>query len=103
MVVAVWPEGLDRLDALVDTHQSAETRWQAAAEQEAGLLNLRGVAWRQAHAELRAERDRLREDGRHRVNRWRALAPPSAPSWNGSAFCGSGSRSPKAPRRPGRR
>ncbi|MFJ9342348.1 hypothetical protein ACIRP0_24110 [Streptomyces sp. NPDC101733] len=32
------PEDLDRLDALVAAHQTAETRWQAAAEQEARVL-----------------------------------------------------------------
>ncbi|MFF4104377.1 hypothetical protein [Streptomyces sp. NPDC001903] len=75
MVIAVPPADLDRLDAYVDAQKTAETRWQAAAEQQAGLLDLRGPALRAARARIRGERDRLRETGTHRVTRWRALAP----------------------------
>ncbi|MFB7058973.1 hypothetical protein ACFCXT_38350 [Streptomyces vinaceus] len=75
MVIAVPPADLDRLDALVDPHKTAETRWQAAAEQQAGLLDLRGPALRAARARIRGERDRLRESGTHQVTRCRALAP----------------------------
>ncbi|MFI1152544.1 hypothetical protein [Streptomyces sp. NPDC020817] len=75
MVIAVPPTDLDRLDAHVDAHKTAETRWQATAEQQAGLLDLRGPALRAARARIRGERDRLREAGTHRVTRWRALAP----------------------------
>ncbi|WP_331739971.1 hypothetical protein OG590_39490 (plasmid) [Streptomyces goshikiensis] len=75
MVIAVPPADLDRLDAIVNAQQTAETRWQAAAEQQVGLLDLRGPALRAARARIRGERDRLREAGTHRVTRWRALAP----------------------------
>ncbi|MFF2580048.1 hypothetical protein [Streptomyces goshikiensis] len=75
MVIAVPPADLDRLDALVTAQQTAETRWQASAEQQAGLLDLRGPALRAARARIRGERARLRESGTHRVTRWRALAP----------------------------
>ncbi|MGW2997938.1 hypothetical protein ACWDA9_42045, partial [Streptomyces sp. NPDC001193] len=75
MVIAVPPADLDRLDALVNAHKTAETRWQATAEQQAGLLDLRGPALREARARIRGERDRLREAGTHQVTRWRALAP----------------------------
>ncbi|MCX5192307.1 hypothetical protein OOK31_00095 [Streptomyces sp. NBC_00249] len=75
MVIAVSPSDLDRLDALVQEHQTAETKWQADAEQTAGVLNLRGPGLRTARARIRAERDRLRESGRHRVTRRRALTP----------------------------
>ncbi|MEV0987799.1 hypothetical protein [Streptomyces sp. NPDC049949] len=75
MVIAVPPADLARLDAYVDAHKTAETRWQAAAEQQAGLLDLRGPALRAARTRIRGERDRLREAGKHRVTRWRALAP----------------------------
>ncbi|MDD9383077.1 hypothetical protein M8Z33_41825 [Streptomyces sp. ZAF1911] len=75
MVVAVSPADLDRLDALVQEQQTAETRWQAGAEQDANLLALRGPALRAARTRIRAERDRLRENGRHRVSRLHALAP----------------------------
>ncbi|MER5764597.1 hypothetical protein [Streptomyces sp. NPDC002082] len=73
MVVAVSPADLDRLDALVQEQQSAETRWQAGAEQDANLLALRGPELRAARVRIRAERDRLRENGRHRVSRLHAL------------------------------
>ncbi|MFD7084931.1 hypothetical protein [Streptomyces sp. NPDC059918] len=75
MVIAVRPEDLNRLDALVTAQQGAEIRWQAAAEQQAGMLDLRGPALRAARARIRGERDRLRENGTHQVTRWRALAP----------------------------
>ncbi|MER6782967.1 MULTISPECIES: hypothetical protein [unclassified Streptomyces] len=75
MVIAVRPEGLDRLDVLVTTQQSAEIRRQAAAEAHADLHGLRGAALREARARIRAERERLREAGTHQVTRWRALAP----------------------------
>ncbi|MCM1976482.1 hypothetical protein [Streptomyces sp. G1] len=75
MVVAVSPADLDRLDALVQEQQSAETRWQAGAEQDANLLALRGPELRAARVRIRAERDRLRASGRHRVSRLHALAP----------------------------
>ncbi|MCP3759389.1 hypothetical protein [Streptomyces sp. TBY4] len=75
MVVAVSPADLDRLDALVQKQQTAETCWQAGAEQDANLLALRGPELRAARVRLRAERDRLRETGRHRVSRLHALAP----------------------------
>nr|WSW57127.1 hypothetical protein OG513_00045 [Streptomyces sp. NBC_00998] len=58
MVIAVPPADLDRLDALVDAQKTAETRWQASAEQQAGLLDLRA-----GRARIRGERDRLRETG----------------------------------------
>ncbi|MER7122265.1 hypothetical protein [Streptomyces goshikiensis] len=74
MVIAVPPADLDRLDALVTAQKTAETRWQAAAEQHAGVLELRGAALREARARIRAERERLRETGTHRVTRARALA-----------------------------
>lgn len=73
MVVAVEPADLDRLDELVREQRAAESRWQAAAEE--GLAGLRGAALRAARARIRAERNRRREDGRHRVTRWRLLAP----------------------------
>ncbi|MFE2250016.1 hypothetical protein [Streptomyces lavendulae] len=75
MVIAVPPDELTRLDALVQEQQTAETRWQASAEQDAGVLRLRGPELRAARARIRAERDRLRENGTHRVSRLRALAP----------------------------
>lgn len=75
MVVAVSPADLDRLDALVQEQQTAETRWQAGAEQDANLLALRGPEFRAARTRIRAERDRLHESGRHRVSRLHALAP----------------------------
>ncbi|MGW1643086.1 hypothetical protein [Streptomyces lavendulae] len=75
MVTAVPPDELARLDALVQEQQTAETRWQARAEQDAGVLRLRGPELRAARARIRAERDRLRENGTHRVSRLRALAP----------------------------
>lgn len=75
MVIAVLPTDLARLDAYVDAHKTAEARWQASAEQQAGLLNLRGPALRATRARIRGERDRLRETGTHQVTRWRALAP----------------------------
>ncbi|MFJ4781665.1 hypothetical protein [Streptomyces sp. NPDC088762] len=75
MVVAVSPTDLDRLDALVQEQQAAETRWQARAEQDANLLGLRGPELRAARTRIRAERDRLRENGRHRISRLLALAP----------------------------
>ncbi|MEU9235128.1 hypothetical protein [Streptomyces subrutilus] len=74
-VIAVRPEDLNRLDVLVTAQQAAETRWQAAAEAHAGVLDLRSAALRQARTRIRAERERLREAGTHRVTRWRALAP----------------------------
>lgn len=75
MVIAVAPADLDRFDALVAAHQAAETRWQASAERDSGLLALRGAERRAALARIRTERDRLRETGRHLVTRWRALTP----------------------------
>ncbi|MFF4013416.1 hypothetical protein [Streptomyces sp. NPDC001717] len=75
MVIAVPPADLARLDALVDAQKTAETRWQASAEQQASMLDLRGPALRAARTRIRSERDRLRETGTHRVTRWRALAP----------------------------
>ncbi|MGW3061885.1 hypothetical protein ACWC98_39125 [Streptomyces goshikiensis] len=75
MVIAVQPADLDRLDAHVDAQKTAETRWQAAADQHAGVLELLGPALREARTRIRAERERLRETGTHRVTRWRALAP----------------------------
>ncbi|MFE2275547.1 hypothetical protein ACFXB4_40815 [Streptomyces lavendulae] len=75
MVIAVPPDELARLDALVQEQQTAETRWQASAEQDADVLRLRGPELRAARAAIRAERDRLRENGTHRVSRLRALAP----------------------------
>lgn len=68
------PADLDRLDALVQEQQSSETRWQAGAEQDANLLALRGPELRAARTRIRAERNRLRENGRHRVSRLHALA-----------------------------
>ncbi|MER6782966.1 MULTISPECIES: hypothetical protein [unclassified Streptomyces] len=75
MVISARPEDLDQLDALVNAQQTAEIRWQAAAEQQAGILDLQGAALRQARARIRAKRERLRAAGAHRVTRWRALAP----------------------------
>lgn len=75
MVVAVHPDQLSLLDALVAEQQSTELRWQAAAEQRAGLLGLRGPELRAARARIRSDRDRLRQAGTHRVTRWHALAP----------------------------
>ncbi|MFF3216983.1 hypothetical protein ACFYYB_40975 [Streptomyces sp. NPDC002886] len=75
MVVAVSPADLDHLDALVQKQQSAETRWQAGAEQDANLLALCGPQLRAARTRIRAERDRLRATGRHRVSRLHALTP----------------------------
>ncbi|QEV49533.1 hypothetical protein CP980_34995 [Streptomyces vinaceus] len=75
MVVAVAPADLDLLDALVAEQQDAERRWQASAEDAADIPHLRGAALRAARARIRAERDQRRDDGRHRVTRWRALAP----------------------------
>ncbi|MFD8952467.1 hypothetical protein ACFV0B_26830 [Streptomyces xanthophaeus] len=75
MVTAVSPTDLERLDALVEEQRIAETRWQAGAEQDADVLRLRGPELRAARAYIRAERDRLRENGTHRVSRHRALAP----------------------------
>ncbi|MFE9803509.1 hypothetical protein ACFYP6_32430 [Streptomyces goshikiensis] len=75
VVVAVAPADLDNLDRLVAEQQESESRWQAAAEARADLPGLRGAAFRSARARIRAERNRYREEGRHRVTRWRALAP----------------------------
>ncbi|MFF3863314.1 hypothetical protein [Streptomyces sp. NPDC002209] len=75
MVIAVPPADLDQLDTLVNAQKTAETRWQAATEQQARLLDLRGPALRAARTRIRGERDRLREAGTHQVTRWRALAP----------------------------
>ncbi|WP_331738947.1 hypothetical protein [Streptomyces sp. NBC_01276] len=75
MVIAVPPDELMRLDALVQEQQTAETRWQASAEEDADVLRLRGPELRAARARIRAERDRLRKNGTHRVSRLRALAP----------------------------
>ncbi|MFD5512608.1 hypothetical protein ACFWIB_33255 [Streptomyces sp. NPDC127051] len=59
----------------MDAQKTAETRWQAAAEQHAGVLDLRGPALRAARARIRGERDQLRETSTHRITRWRALEP----------------------------
>ncbi|MFD0270863.1 hypothetical protein ACFVGY_30510 [Streptomyces sp. NPDC127106] len=75
MVIAVPPDELAQLDALVQEQQTAETRWQAGAEQDADMLRLRGPELRAARARIRAERDLLRENGTHRVSRLRALGP----------------------------
>ncbi|MFD6879694.1 MULTISPECIES: hypothetical protein [unclassified Streptomyces] len=75
MVIAVPPDELTRLDALVQEQQTAETRWQAGAERDADVLKLRGPELRAARARIRAERDRLRANGTHLVSRLRALAP----------------------------
>ncbi|MFJ9342349.1 hypothetical protein ACIRP0_24115 [Streptomyces sp. NPDC101733] len=79
MVIAVPPADLDRLDAIVAAHQADETRWQANAEQDAQVLDLRGPALRAVRTRIRIERDNHRESGRHRVTRWRALAPALYP------------------------
>ncbi|MFD3875188.1 hypothetical protein [Streptomyces sp. NPDC058623] len=75
MVIAVPPDQLTQLDALVQEQQTAETRWRAGAEQDAAVLRLRGPELRAARARIRTERDRLRESGTHRVSRLLALAP----------------------------
>ncbi|MFJ4320861.1 hypothetical protein ACIP46_37115 [Streptomyces lavendulae] len=75
MVVAVPLTDLERLDTLVEAQQRDEIRWQAGAEQAADVLHLRGPELRAARARIRAERDRLRNNGTHRVSRVRALAP----------------------------
>ncbi|MFF3015354.1 hypothetical protein [Streptomyces sp. NPDC057939] len=75
MVTAVSPTDLERLDTLIEEQRTAETRWQAKAEQDTDVLRLRGPELRAARAWIRAERDRLRENGTHRVSRHHALAP----------------------------
>lgn len=75
MVTAVSPTDLERLDALIEEQQRTETRWQARTERNADVLQLRGPELRAARAHIRAERNRLRENGTHRVSRLHALAP----------------------------
>ncbi|MFD6878430.1 MULTISPECIES: hypothetical protein [unclassified Streptomyces] len=75
MVIAASPTDLERLDALIEEQRITETRWQDAAEQDTDVLQLRRPELRAARSHIRTERDRLREDGTHRVSRHRALAP----------------------------
>ncbi|MFB9593740.1 hypothetical protein [Streptomyces racemochromogenes] len=75
MVLAVHPEALERLDALVRDHQAAEERWLAEETKREQLALLRGAERRAGQARLRAGRHERRESGLHRPTRALVLAP----------------------------